>query len=982
VLVMRTSEYGESNAYALEDLKLAAGNPVKEKDKRGVVIRNKARLVAQGYTQEEGINYDKVFAPVARIEAIRLFLAYASFMGLIVYQMDVNSAFLYGTIEEEVEKALYGLHQAPKAWYETLSTYLIENGFRRGTIDKTLFIKKDKGDILLVQVYVDDIIFGSIKKSLCDKFEGLMHKRFQMSSMGELTFFLGLQVQQKEEGIFISQDKYVAEILKKFDFATVKTASTPMEPNKALVKDEEADSVDVHLYISMIGSLMYLTASRPDITFVVCACARFQVTPKTSHLHVVKRIFRYLKGQPKLSLWYPRDSSFDLEAFLDSDYAGASLDRKSTTGDTKIYIDNESTICIVKNLVFYSKTKHIEIRHHFIRDSYEKRLIQGRLMVYKCSRLYTSAIWIEVRRLKMLFGPVLRVKHGKKLVSAARLALCCWAKVSTVRHRVNQLNSSIMVDLAFVKQHNMVAYLEKTEENVDFHQILDFLTSSLINFALTVSPTIYASYIEQFWNTACLKTINSEKQIHANVDGKAVVVSESSVRRDLHLNDEDGTACLTTNEIFENLALMGYEPASDKLTFYKGLFSPQWKYLIHTILHCLSSKSTSWDQFSTNLASAIICLAKGQKFNFSKLIFDGMLRNLDPKKFLMYPRFLQLFLNIQLPNLVIPFNDIHETPKLTKKVFTNIRKPGKGFLGRVTPLFQNMLVPPVVVGEGSKKPPEPQPIPSTAPPEVLSQVTTAIASQPPKDTNTYRRTKRGRNIKVPQSGGSLNKVGDEAINEEMFDSVKRAATTSSSLEVEQASGNINKTQFTTTLNEPFFLELGSGGHTLGSGEDSMEHQIELTDNVPNTPYDSPLIGVNTPGSDEGSLELNELMDLVTKLSHRVFDLEKVKTAQAKEIAGLKRRSLGKKDVSKQGRKHLKTHIQFGEDAFDDIDDLKFSILKKQLILGVSTASVPETISTTAPRTPTTTTTVFDDEDVTMDMAQTLIKMKEEKAKDK
>ncbi|GKF37122.1 putative ribonuclease H-like domain-containing protein, partial [Tanacetum coccineum] len=191
---------------------------------------------------------------------------------------------------------------------------------------------KDKDDILLVQVYVDDIIFGSTKKSLCDEFEGWMHKRFQISSMGELTFFLGLQVQQKENGIFISQDKYVAKILKKFDFATVKTTSTPMKHNKALVKDEEADSMDVHLYRSMIGSLMYLTASRPDITFVVCACARFQVTPKTSHLHDMKRIFRYLKCQPKLGLWYPRDSPFELEAFPDSDYAGASLDRKSTIG--------------------------------------------------------------------------------------------------------------------------------------------------------------------------------------------------------------------------------------------------------------------------------------------------------------------------------------------------------------------------------------------------------------------------------------------------------------------------------------------------------------------------------------------------------------------------------------------------------------------------------------------------------------------------
>ncbi|GJS76463.1 putative ribonuclease H-like domain-containing protein [Tanacetum coccineum] len=271
-----------------------------KKDERGIVVRNKARLVAQEEVyvcQPPGFEDpqfpDKVY---------------------------------------KVEKALYGLHQAPRAWYETLSTYLLENGFRRGIIDKTLFIKKDKGDILLVQVYVDDIIFGSTKKSLCTEFESLMHKKFQMSSMGELTFFLGLQVMQRDDGIFISQDKYVADILKKFDFVTIKTASTPIETHKALLKDEEAEDVDVHLYRSMIGSLMYLTASRPDIMFVVCACARFQVTPKVSHLHAVKRIFRYLKGQPKLGLWYPKDSPFDLEAFSDSAYTRASLDRKSTTG--------------------------------------------------------------------------------------------------------------------------------------------------------------------------------------------------------------------------------------------------------------------------------------------------------------------------------------------------------------------------------------------------------------------------------------------------------------------------------------------------------------------------------------------------------------------------------------------------------------------------------------------------------------------------
>ncbi|GJZ09204.1 putative ribonuclease H-like domain-containing protein [Tanacetum coccineum] len=338
-----------------------------KKDERGIVIRYKARLVAQGYTQEEGIDYDEVFAPISKIEAIRLFLTYASFKDFVVYQMDVKSAFLYGKIQEEVyicqppgfedpefpdrvykvENALYGLHQAPRAWNE-----------------------------------------------MCIEFEKMMHKKFQMSSMGELTFFLGLQ-----------------------------TSSTPLETSKLLLKDAKAEDVDVHLYRSMIGSLMYLTASRPDIMFVVCACARFQVTPKVLHLHAAKIIFRYLKGQPKLGLSYPKDSPFDLEAYTDSDYAGASLDRKSTTGgcqflrsrliswqckkqtivansttkaeyvattsccgqalwiqnqmldygynfiNTKIFIDNESTICIVKNPVFHSKTKHIKIRHHFIRDS-------------------------------------------------------------------------------------------------------------------------------------------------------------------------------------------------------------------------------------------------------------------------------------------------------------------------------------------------------------------------------------------------------------------------------------------------------------------------------------------------------------------------------------------------------------------------------------------------------------------------------------
>nr|GFA57145.1 hypothetical protein [Tanacetum cinerariifolium] len=255
-----------------------------KKDERGIVIKNKARLVAQGHIQEEGIDYDEVFVHVTRIKAIGLFLAYASFMGFTVYQIDVKSAFLYDTIDEEVY-----VMQSPR--FQDLEflakVYQVEKAIRQ------------RGDFILVQVYVDGIIFGSSNLQLCREFEALMHERFQMSAMGELNFFLGLQVLQNKDGIFLSQYK-------------------------------TRKDVDLYLYRSMIGSLLYLTASKPDIMFAICACARHQVTPKEYHLHAVKRIFRYQKGHPKLGLWYPKESPFDLVAYSDSDYGDATQDRKST----------------------------------------------------------------------------------------------------------------------------------------------------------------------------------------------------------------------------------------------------------------------------------------------------------------------------------------------------------------------------------------------------------------------------------------------------------------------------------------------------------------------------------------------------------------------------------------------------------------------------------------------------------------------------
>ncbi|GKA38876.1 hypothetical protein Tco_0731427 [Tanacetum coccineum] len=419
--------------------------------------------------------------------------------------------------------------------------------------------------------------------------------------MGELTFFLGLQVKQKADGIFISQDKYVAEILKKFDFANVKTASTPIETQKPLVKDEEASDVDVHLYRSMIGSLMYLTASRPDIMFAVCACSRFQVTPKSSHLSAVKRIFRYLKGKPKLGLWYPRVSSFDLESYSDSDYAGANLDRKSTTGgcqflgrrliswqckkqtivatstteaeyvaaasccgqvlwiqnqmldygfnfmNTKIYIDNESTICIVKNPVYHSKTKHIAIRHHFIRDAYEKKLIQV-LKIHtddNVADLLTKAFDVSRESLRRVFDgtealllPTLFIlwlatvsTDSAKLVPLGKVCTAIETLKKNTAKALISLSTTItlsntMAVLESCPKHNMVAYLEKTDGNAEFHEIIDFLTRSSIHHALTVSPVVSTTFVEQFWTSAKSKIINNVRHITAKVAGKPVSISE------------------------------------------------------------------------------------------------------------------------------------------------------------------------------------------------------------------------------------------------------------------------------------------------------------------------------------------------------------------------------------------------------------------------------------------------------------------------
>ncbi|GJS70982.1 hypothetical protein Tco_0703823 [Tanacetum coccineum] len=384
------------------------------------------------------------------------------------------------------------------------------------------------------------------------------------------------------------------------------------------------------------------------------------------------------------------------------------------------------------------------------------------------------------------------------------------------------------------------------------------------------------------------KTVNGEVQLQALVDGKKIIITESIVRRDLKLEDADGVDCLLNATIFEQLTLMGYEKISQKLTFYKAFFSPQWKFFIHTILQCLISKTTAWNEFSSTMASAIICLATNQKFNFSKYIFESMVKNLDnvSRKILMCLRFVQVFVNQQLEGM-LTHKRIYIAPSHTKKIFRNIRRVGNGFSERETPLFQTMMVQDQEeVGKGLEMTTDLHHTPTIIQPST---------SQPQKKQRS-RRSKR-KDIEVPQPSGPTTNVADEVVNEEMDDSLERAVTTATGLDAEQDRGNINKTRSKETLNEP-----SSSGTSSCSGPRCQE---TIGDTI-----------AQTRSENVSKLSNDPLLARATKIASLKKRVKKLERKNKSRTHGLKRlyrvgssrrvesfedEGLGEEDASKQGR---------------------------------------------------------------------------------
>ncbi|GJW44272.1 retrovirus-related pol polyprotein from transposon TNT 1-94, partial [Tanacetum coccineum] len=519
-------------------------------DEYGDVLKNKARLVVKGYRQEEGIDFDKSFAPAARIEVIRIFIANAASKNMTIYQMDVKTTFLNDELKEEVYVS------QPEGFVDPDHPTHVYRLKKALYVDPTLFTQKTGKHILLVQIYVDDIIFASTDPKACDIFSNEMSSKFQMSMMGQMSFFLGLQVSQNPRGIFINQSKFALEILKKFGMDSCDPVDTPMVDRLKLDEDPLGIPVDQTRFRSMVGSLMYLTASRPDLVFVVCMCARYQASPTKKHLEALKRVFRYLRGTINWGLWYPKDTAMALTAYADADHAGCQDTRRSTSGSAQflgdklvswsskkqkstaistteaeyiamsgccaqilwmrsqltdydfvfnkipLYCDNRSAIALCCNNVQHSRSKHIDIRHHFIREQVEKGVVELYFVTtdYQLANIFTKALSRE--RFEFLL-PRLDIMADLNIPANDAPMEQAPVVAPPTREDDQILPLSKWVPIG---KSNCVLNVHKPQRNPIFLIVVALLKNTNFFRAFTASSMIPAIYIQQFWDTICFNS--------------------------------------------------------------------------------------------------------------------------------------------------------------------------------------------------------------------------------------------------------------------------------------------------------------------------------------------------------------------------------------------------------------------------------------------------------------------------------------------
>ncbi|GJW66844.1 retrovirus-related pol polyprotein from transposon TNT 1-94 [Tanacetum coccineum] len=600
------------------------------------VLKIKARLVAKGYRQEEGIDFHESFAPVAHIEAIRIFIANAASKNMTIYQMDVKTAFLNGELKEEVyvsqpegfvdpdhptyvyrlKKALYDLKKAPQAWYDTLSRFLLDNKFSKGAVDLTLFIRKIGKHILLVQIYVDDIIFASTDPKAYDIFSNEMSSKFQMSMMGQMSFFLGLQVSQNPGGIFINQSKFALEILKKFGMNSCDPVDTPMVDRLKLYEDPLWIPVDQTRFCSMVGSLMYLIASRPDLVFSLYACARYQASPTKKHLEALKRVFRYLRGTINWGLWYPKDTTMALTTYADADHAGCQDTRRSTSGSAQFLGDK---------LVSWSSKKQKStaistIEAEYIAMSGCLPLLSAAIMSSTPgpSTLTFDTILFEIKLRKTWLNfisdcnPIfkLRKQVAKKTAvpnngySVSPRAMDTMADVNVnapaeqapAMALPTRTNDQIMPRIRWVPIGKINCYLdvERSQSNPIYKIVVDILKHTNFFRAFTASSTIPSIYIQQFWDT--VRYDNKTGSYNCQLDEQWFDLTKDTLRDALQITPVDTNNAFssppTPDALIKFVNDLGYPRVvgtlSDVVT--NDMFQP-WRALTTVINLCLTGKT-------------------------------------------------------------------------------------------------------------------------------------------------------------------------------------------------------------------------------------------------------------------------------------------------------------------------------------------------------------------------------------------------------